>query len=1488
MPTPLDIIQAHLQYHRRLEAQTREQQLRHDDATISDYRGRIVVEFFQNAIDRAANHVRIDLVGNRFVVGNDNPAGVVSIFPLPETATDGRLDRSDFHSLCSSDTSRKRACESIGNKGLGFKSIFREAQSVEIWSRENGNGPWWGFRLRHPFGAEHAAAIAERPNQLWPTWTADWHEIERSLAGIAAPSFYFPEPLDPNCRPPEAADPLVTVIYGQLKSGHGLAAELERFKATPLHFVSARYPHKVGVEITVQGEARTIAFGNGWTAWPTRPIPRPELVQRAKDERLDFSVEKPPAVQLAFPPERVADTREFTPYFHCFFPTEVRSGFHTAVHADFVLDQGRKGLEFGKADYNGALLDVAAEQLLVAFESDLHKRTDAWLFLTPGDGAHHAFSERVAMLLFGPDCLQSSRWVRLVELTFAYHNAQKDADARFGAPWTFHEDFWALFAGWWRRIPVGEWRLLRERLIEPLRSAGIPVIPLVSLADAGLVGRHFATAPMGKASERTVLLRPPAKGTNQRDLTPPAVLAERVTITAAFPHAEFEWYGGLVLYRWDTLVEASRGWITGKLPGGQPRWSPDDPAYIATLQTALSRLATSDREELLRFWYAMALDADGAVASPGERLLLHAGDRILGEKLPENPATRLRAESSLPLPVVGGGWLPACRVSASSDPAIVGLAAESSGWGCIDRAELMRLGVESDSADALLCRLGCFTGIPLLSTALDRGYILPFNPTDVSQDGWNTAWSAIAAAFAVDAPCLGQATFAASVAIAPWLPVLGSVRAPADCWRVPEAERTKITLLPVRKEGGDEAILRALGVYRLPAQRAAATDPDVDPKAGDAKAFRSLMELATLPVAQNPRELRGLYARLVQLLGDTGAAPPVLVETPGSAPRWLSETSQETAVLASDESRHLLVHFSTLPRVVGEGSRLRAQRLGVRPFAPEVTVGHEGAEPTDDAEMRERLAALLPMLYAVTEVARPGRWVSVEDVGRAWENARICKGYNVYMTLVQPGTKPVEFGRGASGKPIPNQVFLRRDGRTAWHDIPRADLGADAWLPKFAGWFAIAVFNNSVWDRHFSAMLEHIGKDWSTGDRVHLARHLDLLGVEAERVEELTKQFNELFLTPEQRVAAKQAISTALSPFGRLQPTAELLAPFLGPEVFSALTDPDRTETEVNTALRELDCPIRPTFACRDEHLRRWEREKAGFRYENLASHLLTFPVAEWNEDLVVELHAKWDLAVPSTGDLSMLGFSPCQWARSAFPAGIEGSEGDLTNANLVVRKRPYAPLTTPPVTNRSRTGGDPGLSPVTDPVKRTANDANKGERGRSAELRRADEAALNVLHAPEGFRPRIDAERAALRSKLRNATADQLTPIVWADSTAETLAKALHIAGEVDCGYDVLDIDVATGDLLLVEVKSHNNPDDRELDVLLSGNELRRARQSQGRTGVRFRLEVYLGYGLHIDATDALFAAMSEPAALPLIERAQLLEVTEWRLGLVVGREPG
>lgn len=1465
--TLVGILQQHVEYYRKLEINTREQQLRREASAVSDYRGRVLLELLQNAIDRAESRIVIRLEGDRLLVGNDNADKHLTIEELPEDAKDGRLQRSDFHALCSSDTSNKLAYECIGNKGIGFKSVFRHTRSVDVWSRRDGTGPWWGFRLRHPFTDNHAKAIADvaPPSPLFGGWRELWSGIARRLDGLAAPSFYFPEPLDPRHAP--ALHPeMVTVVVLHCADRGEIARQLEQLQTTRLHFISVRYPDKTGIVIDLDGSPGSISFHQGWSAAPPMPLELLELIPRADDEGLDFTEAHPPKLQLAFPPEGV-DVPNWKPHFYCFFPTKLASGFHTDIHADFVLDQNRNWLEFRPGSYNLALLKLVPQLLDDTFVARLHCRVDAWRFLTPNSRDCEELVKAMRTHLFGDHFDQTERWRALCELAFDYW------ESRGGAPPIFYKDFWKMVEAWGtHRGKRTNWDKFREQILSPLdagarKRQALPIVPLCGApaAKGDDVWSHpdpIASVARPRGERRRVLLKGTRTDRNQVDIPTPEVLRARVAVTWSFPLANSKWWAGIEPFDWNALVLASRGWITGPLPTGGARWSPDDPSYVQTLLKRLNSISEAERKKLLEFWYAMALETPVAREPPLARLLARAGDRIRGDKLDRSKPPRLRAEAAIPLPVLGNGWLPACRVSRSKDKSMIDAAAGYEGWGVVDRTALAKLGVEPECHDSLLDTLGCFAGIPLLSSGDHRGLHLPFEPSRLDPQRWQAVLAVWPEAFERDKGELEGPRFAESTRHGRWLPLGKATWSPDELWRVKSADHTEYALLPVLREPErvQTSLWRALGVDRLPPREGTTTT-------NSTKALSALRRLREHPDSLNrSSELRDVYARLVRALDDDVQEVPVLAATSTGRPEWVE--AKDAWVVHRDHAGKQR-YFPELLAVCAEGSLQLAQRLGTRYFQPTVTVQNdpESSAPVDDPALRERLAELLPVLILLARHLRVGASLTTDEVVARWELGRIQRGENVFIRIEQDGLKTVERGRRLNGQPLLNDVFLK-DDHTAWHDIPDLDKAASEWLHRFAPWFAQAVFNRSQLERPFLSLLEHIGDDQqqrlTLEDPDSRARtHLERQGVDLLKLNLLRRDVIRKLMSDDERQALWHARACCLEDFGSVRADAALLVPVLGPEIFEDIHEHarGRTEEEVERALGALD-RLTAQFRCLRAHQTRWTKRKPQLKEGILVRHLLQLGL-KVNDEFVEKLHQKWEGLAPTDEELCRLGFDPDEYARAKYPGREPTDDDEFRRACEVLARRPYAALDPtartewiPPKPRKAGTG----------PAKTTGNRDHKNTqrriRGENAEQARAAEAARRLWRCSPSVQRKLDAERARIRGELTQPK-DLLLPIGWHEVDEAQLAKDLRLAGEVDCGYDVLDYDLDNDQILRIEVKSIQTKNDtaKPPPLHISANEVRRALETRDEPDVTYRLEVYLGYHRRIDATPALNQALNHAA---------------------------
>lgn len=173
--TPREIVENFVQENIKLVSERpdiAESQFGTESESAKDYSGRVVYEFFQNAVDRSEKCVWIDLTEDALVIANDGRP--FSIYDK-DHSKDGKYKKSDFHALNTIHNSNKKAGESIGNKGVGFKSCWNVSNHVTIESKHESEP--WGFELFNPVVAEYFTDEA----------------VKNVVRGRRIPSFYFPQ-----------------------------------------------------------------------------------------------------------------------------------------------------------------------------------------------------------------------------------------------------------------------------------------------------------------------------------------------------------------------------------------------------------------------------------------------------------------------------------------------------------------------------------------------------------------------------------------------------------------------------------------------------------------------------------------------------------------------------------------------------------------------------------------------------------------------------------------------------------------------------------------------------------------------------------------------------------------------------------------------------------------------------------------------------------------------------------------------------------------------------------------------------------------------------------------------------------------------------------------------------------------------------------------------------------------------------------------------
>jgi len=158
---------------------------------ISDeYQGRVIYELMQNAFDPAKEVVKVEIKNindkSYLVVSNDgNIFGYDSTFNHSTQSNPNKND--NFHALCSIATSNKTVEKNIGNKGVGFKSVFSLSNEVYIVSQQS-NDKIITFKL---YGKIEKIEFDKIKNQLEDI---DLYEQEKLFnhKDMVIPGFYYP------------------------------------------------------------------------------------------------------------------------------------------------------------------------------------------------------------------------------------------------------------------------------------------------------------------------------------------------------------------------------------------------------------------------------------------------------------------------------------------------------------------------------------------------------------------------------------------------------------------------------------------------------------------------------------------------------------------------------------------------------------------------------------------------------------------------------------------------------------------------------------------------------------------------------------------------------------------------------------------------------------------------------------------------------------------------------------------------------------------------------------------------------------------------------------------------------------------------------------------------------------------------------------------------------------------------------------------------
>lgn len=315
-----------------------------------DYTGRVVFEFFQNAIDKAESSAWLELTDNAFIISNDGEP-----FSIEEQSVD-KYTKSDFHALNTIHNSNKKAGESVGNKGVGFKSCWNVSSHVTIESIKDNEA--WGFDLFNPVTVENF----KENNNI--------REALEKASKNGVPSFYFPKYFTTSKE--NLSDGRITKVTIHLKNSKAkveIEKELNDFEKTKFFFLNQLKDKKdKNLTIHIRGN-RISSKDKNWNIIDLKKLSnskenncfRNEYLKLLKVRRQEryANIPKKPNIAIAFPSDNIGDIES---KFYTYLPTKAECGFNVLIHADFALDNARVSIPDN--EYNNMILEIAAKMLV--------------------------------------------------------------------------------------------------------------------------------------------------------------------------------------------------------------------------------------------------------------------------------------------------------------------------------------------------------------------------------------------------------------------------------------------------------------------------------------------------------------------------------------------------------------------------------------------------------------------------------------------------------------------------------------------------------------------------------------------------------------------------------------------------------------------------------------------------------------------------------------------------------------------------------------------------------------------------------------------------------------------------------------------------------------------------------------------------------------------------------------------------------------------
>lgn len=379
-----DIFQQHYNYYGEVGAETIKQQAGQVEQVVIDYQGRVIFELLQNAFDKAKDKIKVMVRNGQLYVAND---GEPFTYRKNYNYKDGTNERGDFQALCSISTSRKDVNTSIGNKGVGFKSVFSvsangyaniHTRGVVIGDKGKSTDKLISFRIYEAF-----TDVRNIPKQLPAAEKFKLRDhIKKSRyfnKDKGVPGYYYPVWLEDQDKQVKKllAEGYVTIVQVPLPPDDLEVMEgfFQEIKKVNFHFIQLRVNSPFITSFEFEG-VPSLNFVKRMS-----PTGNPYYLHCGVNERVKALAKAAgipihsPQVALSF--KQAVDDENGRGKLYNYLPTEVPSPFKLIdLHADFHTTVDRTGINFKSTigAYNRAMLEAAIELVYYVFNQYLEPK----------------------------------------------------------------------------------------------------------------------------------------------------------------------------------------------------------------------------------------------------------------------------------------------------------------------------------------------------------------------------------------------------------------------------------------------------------------------------------------------------------------------------------------------------------------------------------------------------------------------------------------------------------------------------------------------------------------------------------------------------------------------------------------------------------------------------------------------------------------------------------------------------------------------------------------------------------------------------------------------------------------------------------------------------------------------------------------------------------------------------------------------------------